>query len=233
MKQGIVVCFPGTGYTCREALFSMCAGAYEKRGYDAVRLDYGSIPFREIESIGEAVALAVRAGKKQLAGVDFSEYADAVWISKSLGTFCAAVTEKDLDVRPRHLMLTPVPQALQALSPNAEVIAMVLGTQDRFLSGEALADYCLERGYRYCMVDGVGHNLKNEADPERTERINRQIAALCEQAAVGAVRKRGRAWNKRRKVLQSATRKRGSSRSESSPCWQAATGRTRGAERRF
>ena len=33
---------------------------------------------------------------------------------------------------------------------------------------------------RCCMVDGVGHNLKNEADPERTERINRQIAALCE-----------------------------------------------------
>lgn len=179
MKRGIAVCFPGMGYTCRETLFVLCADAYERRGYDVVTLDYGSVPFDKIESNEEAAALAVRAAEERLKGVDFSQYADVVWISKSLGTYCAAVTEKELDVHPRHFLLTPVPQTLEALMPDANIIAMVLGTQDRYLSGEALADYCAERGYQYCMVEGVGHSLKNESDPGRTERINRQIAALC------------------------------------------------------
>ena len=64
MKKGIAVCFPGTGYTCRETLFVLCARAYEKRRYDVVTLDYGSVPFDRIESNEEAAALAVRAGKR-------------------------------------------------------------------------------------------------------------------------------------------------------------------------
>lgn len=180
MKKGIAVCFPGTGYTCGERLFTLCAEAYEKRGYDVVKLDYSHIPFKEIESIGEAVGIALRASKRQLDGVDFGEYADAVWISKSLGTVCAAAAEKELGVSPRHLFLTPVEAALEQLKPGAKVMAMVLGTQDRFLSGEKLAEFCADRGYRYCIINGVGHSLKDENDPERTERIDEQIAALCD-----------------------------------------------------
>lgn len=180
MKKGIVVCFPGTGFTCRETLFERCAEAYVRRGYLNVRLDFSHIPFKEIESLEEAVSAALRSVKRQLEGVHFTDYADVVWISKSLGTICAAEAEKELSVHPRHLLLTPVPMTLAALSPQARVITMVLGTLDRFIGGEALAEYCLQRGYRYCLVDGVGHNLKDEADPARTERIIDQIAALCE-----------------------------------------------------
>ena len=179
-KKGIVVCFPGTGFTCRETLFERCAQAYIRRGYDCLRLDFSDIPFKEIESLEEAVALAMRSAGRQMDDVHFEEYADVVWISKSLGTICAAETENTLSVHPRHLLLTPVPMTLVELAQNARVVAMVLGTLDRFIGGEALADYCLEHGYRYCIVDGVGHNLKDEADSARTERITEQIAALCE-----------------------------------------------------
>ena len=180
VKKGIVVCFPGTGYTCREKLFSFCSKVYEARGYEAVKLDFSHIPFKEIETLEEALAFAMRAVKRQLDGIAFADYEDVVWISKSLGTVCAALTEKELGVTTRHLLLTPVPDALKLLRPGANVIAMVLGTQDRFLTGEAMAEFCADRGYRYCIINDVGHNLKDEADPERTERINEQIAALCE-----------------------------------------------------
>ena len=45
---------------------------------------------------------------------------------------------------------------------------MVLGTQDRFLTGRQLASFCEERGIRYCLVDGVNHSLKDDTDAERT-----------------------------------------------------------------
>lgn len=180
MKKGIVVCFPGTGYTCRERLFALCTAVYEARGYDVIRLDYSHIPFREIESFEEAVGIALRASKRQLENVDFAGYEDVVWISKSLGTICATVAEKELVVLPRHLFLTPVEATLGQIKSGARVMAMVLGTTDRFLTGEKLAEFCAERGYRYCIINGVGHNLKDESDPARTERINEQIVALCD-----------------------------------------------------
>jgi len=179
-KKGIVVCFPGTGFTCRETLFERCAQAYIRRGYDCLRLDFSNIPFKEIESLEEAVALAMRSAGRQMEGVHFEEYTDVVWISKSLGTICAAKAEKERSVHPRHLLLTPVPLTLVELAQNARVVARGLCTLDRFIGGEALANYCLERGYRYCLVEGVGHSLKDEADPARTERIIDQIAALCD-----------------------------------------------------
>ncbi len=180
MKTGIVVCFPGTGYTCKERLFTLCADSYAKRGYDVVKLDFSHIPFKEIETLEEAVAIAMRAVRRQLGDVDFTSYSDVVWISKSLGTICAAIAEKEQKKPPRQLFLTPVSFTLTEMKPDSNVIAMVLGTQDRFLTSEAIAEFCSDRDIRYCIINGVGHSLKDDADSERTERINEQIVALCE-----------------------------------------------------
>ena len=180
MKTGIVVCFPGTGFTCKEALFERCAGRFSARGYDVVRLDFSHIPFREIETMEEAVTIARRAVKRQLSGIDFADYTDVVWISKSLGTVLAALFEEEYACIPRQLYLTPLPETLRLIRPESRVIALALGTQDRFLTGDALTSFCKERNYRCCVIDGVNHSLKDEQSAERTEQINEQIAAYCD-----------------------------------------------------
>lgn len=180
MKTGIVVCFPGTGFICKEALFERCAEKFSARGYDVVKLDFSHIPFREIETIEEAVTIARRAVKRQLSGIDFSDYADVVWISKSLGTILAATDEEVYCDSPRQLYLTPLPETLARIRPESRVIALVLGTQDRFLTGEALAAFCEERDRCCCVIDGVGHSLKDEQSAERTAQIIEQIASLCD-----------------------------------------------------
>lgn len=178
-KSGIVVCFPGTGFTCKEALFERCAAKFSERGYDIVRLDFSHIPFREIDTMEEAVTIAQRTVKRQLAGVDFASFQDVVWISKSLGTLLAAKAETDYGVLPRQLYLTPLPETLRMIRPESRIIALVLGTLDRFLTGEALASFCEQRNIRCCLIDGVNHSLKDEQDPERTARIIEQIASFC------------------------------------------------------
>ncbi len=179
MKSGIAVCFPGTGFTCKEALFERLGSEYAARGYDVVKLDFSHIPFREIESLEEAIAVAQRAVKRQLSSVQFDDYDDVVFLSKSLGTILAAHAERDYGHHPRHLYLTPLHRTLTLIRPEASIIAMVLGTQDRFLTGRQLSNFCDERGYRYFLVEGVNHSLKDEANADRNGQIIDQIVALC------------------------------------------------------
>ena len=179
MKPGIAVCFPGTGFTCKEALFERLASDYSARGYDTLRLDFSHIPFREIESLEEAVAVAQRAVKRQLSHITFEEYEDVVFVSKSLGTILAAQYEQDYALLPRHLFLTPLNKTLMLIRPESRVIAMVLGTQDRFLTGRALMSFCEPREMTCCLIEGVNHSLKDDQDAERTARIIDQVAQLC------------------------------------------------------
>jgi hypothetical protein len=180
MKPGIAICFPGTGFTCKEALFERLACDFSARGYDVIRLDFSHIPFREIESLEEAVAIAQRAVKRQLAHVSFSEYEDVVFLSKSLGTILAAQFERDNALKPRQLFLTPLNKTLMLLQPDSRVIAMVLGTQDRFLTGRALTSFCEPRGIPCMLVEGVNHSLKDDGNEARTLEIIDQVAKLCE-----------------------------------------------------
>ena len=179
MKPGIAVCFPGTGFTCKEALFERLASEYSARGYEIVKLDFSHIPFREIETLEEAVAIAQRAVKRQLGHVCFAEYEDVVFLSKSLGTILAAQYEREIASSPRHLFLTPLNKTLMLVRPESQVISMVLGTQDRFLTGKALASFCEERNIPYYLVEGVNHSLKDDQDAERTAYIIDQVANLC------------------------------------------------------
>ena len=179
MKTGIAICFPGTGFTCKEALFERLGAEYAARGYDVIKLDFSHIPFKEIETLEEAIAIAQRAVKRQLAHVSFSEYEDVVFLSKSLGTVLAAEHDRAQQIGARHLFLTPLNKTLSLVQPSTCVIAMVLGTQDRFLTGRALASFCDHLSIRYCLIDGVNHSLKDDADAERTARIIDQIAGLC------------------------------------------------------
>ena len=178
MKPGIAVCFPGTGFTCKEALFERLASDFSARGYDVIRLDFSHIPFREIESLEEAVAVAHRAVKRQLAHICFDDYEDIVFVSKSLGTILAAQYERENGILPRHLYLTPLNKTLMLVQPQSRVIAMVLGTDDRFLTGRALLSFCEPRGIVCHLVEGVNHNLKDEEDVVRNQRIIDNIANL-------------------------------------------------------
>lgn len=179
MKTGIAVLFPGTGYTCAEPLMEGCAQKYAALGYDIVALSFAGIPFREIEALEEAVEQAERTLPAQMAEISFEAYADIVFISKSLGTVCAGRLEARLARPPRQLYLTPLPQTLPYVKESSQIIAMVIGTRDTHMDSADLRDFCAKRGIPCMVVEGVGHNLKDERDPERTREINAGILALC------------------------------------------------------
>ena len=77
-KTNLLVIFPGMGYTCREPLLVRCAELYRSRGYQVIPLDFGSIPFRHLKTVDEALEHAKPLMLNELADIDISAYGDTV-----------------------------------------------------------------------------------------------------------------------------------------------------------
>lgn len=77
------------------------------------------------------------------------------------------------------MYLTPIRETLEYIRTDSRVIALVLGDKDRLMSVEELEAFCVPRGLRMVTFAGVGHSLKDDEDPDRTQSIAEQVAALC------------------------------------------------------
>ena len=179
MTKSIAVIFPGTGYTCEEQLLVGFAKKYESFGYDIVKIDFSGIQFMEIETIREAIEIAKIVILAQLKKIDFKNYHNVVFISKSFGTICAAWLEEYLSIMPQQIFLTPNEETLSYVKESSQVIGMVVGTEDKFMNYNFLKSYCAERNIPCIVFNDVGHNLKYENYPEKTNAINEQIYDLC------------------------------------------------------
>lgn len=178
VKRGVLIAFPGTGYTCKEPLMTACMEKYRAQGYDIVALDYSAIPFREIDTLEEAVERAKELVVQQTQHILFDEYDDVVFLSKSLGTILAGWLAEQLTNPPRQFYLTPVAQALPYVKRNQTVIGMVIGTEDKVFDYQIVEGFCKARGIPCRVIDGVGHKLKYDSE-EETARLNRELVKMC------------------------------------------------------
>lgn len=178
MKQSLAVLFPGTGYTCGEPLMQKIARQFLEAGYQVVQLDFSAVPFHELAGLEEAAERVKPLVLEQLKGIEPAACGEIVFVSKSLGTVCAGWLEKEWGVPARQLYLTPLPQTLDCIRETSRVAGMVIGTQDRFMTAEALQAFCTGRGIPCLVAAGTGHNLKY-ADPAAAEELERKILALC------------------------------------------------------
>lgn len=175
MKNGIVVVFPGIAYTCKEKLLVECTQKYLHLGYDIVNLEFSSIQYKEIDTLQEAIERTKPLVLEQVKGIDFEDYKDVIFISKSLGTACASWLETYLNIKPRQFYLTPLPETIENIKSTSNVMGMVIGTEDKYLDYKVMESFCVERKIPYLVIDHVGHSLKDKDDEARTEEVTRRI----------------------------------------------------------
>jgi hypothetical protein len=181
MKKGLVVIFPGTGYTCRERLLVQISERYRLWGYDIVCLDFSGIPFDQMETFEEAFELAKACILAQTGGLSFGAYGDLVFVSKSFGTVCAGWLAQLSGLSPRQLFLTPVPEAFSYIGRDTHIMGMAIGTKDRHMEFGQVVSFCEEHGAPCVVIPGVGHNLKGKEGEysAETDAINARILTLC------------------------------------------------------
>lgn len=92
-EQKIAVLFPGLGYHTDKPLLYYARALAMERGYTIREVRYGEMPQRvkdDPAKMEECVRRGMAYADEQLADVNWDEYAEVLFIAKSIGTAAAA-----------------------------------------------------------------------------------------------------------------------------------------------
>lgn len=173
----IVVLFPGGNYSSDCPLLYYAGFKFEVRGYEKISINYGEL-LKSGKSLDECVKDIKDAVLAQLKDIDLSKYIDIVFVSKSLGTVIAGWVEEGLDVRVRHIYLTPIKETLPYIQNGKNIITVVAGTEDKLLNANILKEHCKKENVSLKQFDGVGHRLEVWGDMDKNIEILREVVAL-------------------------------------------------------
>ena len=160
MKKAVL--FPGTGYTCREELFILTGRELERKGWTVVPINWSAIPFKPVRTVKEAGDMALGYAICLLKDEKLDKCDEVLFVSKSLGCISALKYSSLLNLKSRHVLLTPTREALEEISSYTDVVCAVIGSEDPLMSADELP--------------GTGHSLKCD-DPDTTEKLTSDISA--------------------------------------------------------
>lgn len=175
-KSKLMIEFPGRNYSTDKPLLYYAGKIFEGREYEVIRLNYNYKLKGDKNDIEKLIDEAIPYIKKVLDEIDFSQYEDIVFISKSMGTTLAGYFEEYYKIRVRHIYLTPVQSALKYMKRGKCIV--VAGKEDKFLDSRRLKIYCVEQDVALKQFENVGHSLESENDINVTFAILMVIVKL-------------------------------------------------------
>ena len=178
----LAVIFPGIGYTADKPLLYFGRRIAVEYGYEIRIMDYKGFPPKvkgDRNRMEESFFIALRQAEEMLAGVDFAEYDDVVFIGKSIGTIVAAkiaadaaagtsseaaagtAPESPAKARIRQVLYTPLEDTFRF--PIGEAIAFT-GDDDPWVGKEnsRIPALCKERGIPCRLVPHANHSLESK-----------------------------------------------------------------------
>lgn len=186
-SKKLAVIFPGIRYSPECPLLYYAQKLCVKEGYEILPLYYS---YRQDSVLDQDLKLenfvmetqreAVRLLKDALK----NPYKDVVFISKSIGTVLAGIAEKELELKPRQFLMTPLPETFPYMKGMGARGAAVLGTKDKNLSAERLELFCQKEEIPFTLYEGAGHRLEMESMDETFGILSDILKKLREFLAV-------------------------------------------------
>ena len=181
----LAVIFPGIGYTADKPLLYFGRRIAVEYGYEIRIMDYKGFPPKvkgDRNRMEESFFIALRQAEEMLAGVDFAEYDDVVFIGKSIGTIVAAkiAAESPAKDRIRQVLYTPLEDTFRF--PIGEAIAFT-GDDDPWVGKEnsRIPELCKERGIPCRQVPHANHSLESKdvfEDMKELRRVMKETEAF-------------------------------------------------------
>ena len=156
--KNLIVLFPGKYYTVTYPLLLYAYSKYERKGYECVAINYGNF-----ESLDDARDSAIA----QIEKLNFSNYDDIIFLSKSIGTVIAGMIEETLygNINNiRHIYLTPVKSTLPYLKKEKNISRVIAGTKDPYLDVSILIEHCNQEGIKLDLIENADHSLEVSDD---------------------------------------------------------------------
>ena len=189
----LAVIFPGIGYTADKPLLYFGRRIAVEYGYEVRIMDYKGFPPKvkgDRNQMEESFFIALRQAEEMLAGVDFTEYDDIVFIGKSIGTIVAAkiaadaasgtASDSPAKARIRQVLYTPLEDTFRF--PIGEAIAFT-GDDDPWVGKEnsRIPALCQERGIPCRLVPHANHSLESRdvfEDMKELRRVMKETEAF-------------------------------------------------------
>lgn len=162
MTQGkkIAVLFPGIGYTCDKPLLYYAGKLAIAEGYELVSVRYGNFPpdvKGNREKMQQSYQSALRQARDILKEVNWSDYDDILFISKSIGTVVSSAYAMESNLKVRNILYTPLDQTF--LFANTGSIAFH-GTKDPWAVTDEIEDGCRIHRIPLHITEGANHSLE-------------------------------------------------------------------------
>ena len=153
----IAVLFPGIGYHCDKPLLYYSGKLAANYQYKIIRVSYTNLD----KSIPKAFADACAQTEEQLENIDWHQYEEILFISKSIGTSVAAAYAQKHDISCRNVYYTPLPQTFD-FAPQSGIVFH--GTSDPWAETAVIRQKCLEHGLPLYTFEHANHSLEIPAE---------------------------------------------------------------------
>jgi phosphoglycolate phosphatase len=158
----LAIIFPGIGYTCDKPLLYYADTLADQMGYEVKRILYtlpGGTRIRgNLEKMEEAFRTLYASAEECLSIVDWKQYDEMVFFSKSIGTVIAAAYASRLSgMAIRHVFYTPLEYTFDHHPKNA---IGFLGTADSWCVPNEVLRRAREQGIPMHVYEGANHSLE-------------------------------------------------------------------------
>jgi N-acetylglutamate synthase and related acetyltransferases len=157
----IAILFPGIGYHCDKPLLYYSGKLWTQYQYETVKLTYTNLS----RSIPEAFEQAYAQTESSLAKINWSEYEEILFLSKSIGTAVATAYAQNHNIICRNIYYTPLAQTFD-FAPQSGIVFH--GTKDSWVQTTIMKDNCLTHHLPLHIIEDVNHSL--ELDLPSSER---------------------------------------------------------------
>ncbi len=161
-SKKLAVIFPGMGYTKDKPLLYYAGKLSASKGYEVLPIEYNRF-FEGIKYTDEekqkASEMSYDMVTEALSKVDFKEYADVVFIGKSLGTIYAARYASEHKLKVRHIWYTPL---MYTYTFGEKDAVAFLGTSDPLSKVDEMKKVADENGIPLHTYEGGNHSIETE-----------------------------------------------------------------------
>lgn len=156
----LVVCFPGIGYHCDKPLLYYSRKLAACAGYDHTLLlqyTYHKDGLRgNPAALREAFDTLYAQAEAQLSAVDWPQYDDVLFLSKSIGTAVSAAFAQRHGIPCRQILYTPLSLTFALAPQNALAF---LGTADPWSDASSVATAARANSTPLCLYENANHSL--------------------------------------------------------------------------
>ena len=167
----IAVFFPGIGYHCDKPLLYYSVDIAGQHQYELYRLTYTKLSKSTDELskiIEETFEQAFAQTEEALAQIDWNQYEDILFVSKSIGTIVASAYAKKHGIKCRNIYYTPLEKTF-SFDPQPGIVFH--GTDDKWVETEIVKTQCRKHNLPLHIIEGVNHSLEVRDDTMRNLRI--------------------------------------------------------------